>query len=231
MRSDTARARRAFLASSLGVGSLLAGCTGRLTDDSDADADVSDGYGIVHPIADWAENDPVLGPPPDEAEFGLILVSDPSCQYCREFDAEIFEPMKADLIDEGRLSYVYRPYPKVRDWATLAGYAMLAAWERDGSAFLPLKRHYYETAVELSERDLPERTADLLDAETGVDGEEVVAAVEDRELVDELAETGDAVREADMTTVPSYAILSEGEVTTTSGVQSYGNVKRMLGVE
>lgn len=249
METPDSRGRRAALSAGFGLGLALAGCLGAAPTGDDApentteapptgtqsptaaeDGGYTDNYSIDHPIADGAENDPILGPPPNEAEMGIILVSEPSCPYCGEFDDNVFEDLYADYIEPGRLSYVYRPYPKVRDWATTAAYAMLETWDRDESAWLPLKRWYYENSDELGAvLDLEERTATFLDENTDVDGDAVAEAVENFEVVDALTETADAVREADMTTIPSYAILDEGEVvTTTSGVQSYSNLKTML---
>lgn len=253
MESPDSPSRRAALSTGFGLGVALAGCIGISTtgDDDDPenptedppaathsphateDGGYTDNYSIDHPITDGAENDPFLGPPPDKAEMGIILVSEPSCPYCRKFDDNVFEKLYADYIEPGHLAYVYRPYPKVRDWATTAAYGMLATWERKESAWLPLKRWYYGNSDELGAViDLEERTADFLNQHTAVDGEAVAEAMENFEQVDALAETAVAVREAGMTTIPSYAIIDQGEVVlTTSGVQSYDNLKTMLGAD
>lgn len=240
--------RRTFLAAAATAGVAIAGCLGdgsgddqpddepiadESTDDDDggdsSDEDLAN-YGIDHPIATGLEHEPTLGPTLDEVDLGFVLVSDPSCNYCRDFDEEIFDPMKADLIDTDELSYVYRPYPKVREWATRAAYAMLEVWERDESAWLPLKEFYYQNYADMA-GEPKEMTATFLNEETDVDGDDVIEAIKKFEQTDSLAATAEAVQAAEMTVVPNYAIVVDGEVTTTtSGVQSYENIERMLGV-
>lgn len=197
---------------------------------SESEADAAN-YGIDHPSAIGAENDPRLGPPPTEAEMGIILFSEPSCPYCRDFHEEVYDQMKEELIDTGRLSYIYRPYPKVDEWATPASYGLLATWERDESAFPQFKRYYYDNPGE-ARAGTAEKTATFLNENTDVDGDAVAEAMNQLEQVSNLSESMDAAKEAGMTTIPSYTILrGTAVVTTATGSQSYANIKRMLGAD
>lgn len=188
-------------------------------------------FGIDHPAMTGAENDPVLGPPPNEAEMGFVLFSEPSCPYCRDFHEETWSRMKEELIAPGRLSYVYRPYPKVKSWAPQVAYGLLEVWNRDQQAFVAYMEHTYEHYMEYSPNPA-ETTATFLDKNTDVDGDGVAEVIENFGRVDGVSETMDAAKAAEMTTIPSYAILREGEVVDTAiGGQSYENIKRMLGAD
>lgn len=237
--------RRTVLASSLAFTAGLSGClAGGLGGGSDGDdpteegtpspedgADGAANFGIDHPAMAGAENDPVLGPPPDEAEMGFLLVSEPSCNYCRDFHEETWEPMKTELIETGRLSFMYRPYPKVRQWAPKAAYGLLEVWNRDEDEFVPFMEWCYDNFHELG-LNTADSIGAYLNENTDVDGDAVAEVVENFGRMDDVQESMDAAREAGMTTIPSYAILREGEVVeTVTGGQSYANVKRMLGAD
>lgn len=257
MNRKSTLGRRAVLGSTLTLSATLAGCVGGRTSDGDAPSPTNESsdpsaenepenetddetetedpgpanYGIDHPIAYRAENDPLIGQPPDETELAIFMVSDPSCPYCREFNDAVFDQMREELIEPGRLSYVYRPYPKVEAWANPAALGLLETYDRDAEAFVALKEYYYNEHEEVAD-GVTAATRQFLNENTEVDGEAVGDVMINYGRMDDLTESKNAAEEADMTTVPGYAIVKEGEVTTTaSGVQSYSNLKTMLGVD
>lgn len=202
------------------------GATG--TDDGGGKAN----FGIDHPGMTGAENDPVIGPPPDEAEMGLLMFTEPSCPYCREWHNKNWDQMQEELIDPGRLSVLVRPYPKVEEWAKPVAYAMLEIGDRDEEAFVTFMEWAYTNYGEFSVVDAAETSGKFLNENTSVDGDAVAKAVNEFDRIDDLMETMEAARSAGMTTIPGYGIIRDGEmIETTSGATSYSNMKRMLGAD
>lgn len=241
--------RRAFLATAAAItsGVGLAGCIGgrsdgesttetettteiRTTTAETETTTTADQQGpIDHPAAVGVTDEPTLGPAIDEAEAGIILFSDPSCPYCGDFHEKTFPELKEKLIDPGTVSYVYRTYPKVDPWGERAIYALESVYRRDKDLFWQLRDHYYENPGMSALTEKTTRT--FLEENGDVDVDGVIDDMEQRTYRESVLEDMDAAREADMTTIPSYAIVKDGEVRTTAhGVSSYQNIKTMLGV-
>lgn len=249
--------RRTFLESAVGtaLGLGLAGCLGGQSDDGQTtttattaatapengttvaetgtttttETMTATASKIDHPSAVGVADEPTLGPKPWEAEAAIIVFSDPSCPYCQDFHEKTYPKLKKNLVDPGTVSYVYRTYPKVDPWGETAIYALESVFRRNEAVFWELRDHYYENPgqsvlTEQTTRQFLEENSDL-----DVDG--VIEDMNQQTYSESVEEDLNAARKADMTTIPSYAIITNGEVRTTAhGVSSYQNIKTMLGV-
>lgn len=248
------RNRRGFLrsavATTLGIG--IAGCTGTSDESSESASTASTSTTspstetaaqeattttttttvtgpIDHPSAVGIEDEPMLGGKPWETDAALIMFSDPSCPYCGMFERNVFPELKQKLIDPGTVSYVYRTYPSVKPWGERAVQALESVYRRNEGLFWALRDHYYNNP---GESVLTERTTrSFLEEHGDVDVDAVITDMKQRAYQGAVDEDMNAAQAADMTTIPSYAIVVDGTVRTTAhGVSSYENIKTMLGV-
>lgn len=79
-----------------------------------------------------SDDDPALGPPPEETEIIMIEFSDYQCPFCKDFFDESFHALKEEYFDTGKVRYVFRDYPlEVHPQAIPAAVAANCAGEQD----------------------------------------------------------------------------------------------------
>lgn len=202
--------RREFLLCAGAVGGV-AGCLG---DGGEAAED--------HP----ATRDPDVGlraGAPIDLDGDLIVAfEDPSCVACGRFHEGPFRELRAELLDPGAATFLYRPVRVVAEWADPAGAAVLATAHRDREAAWTLLQRYHDERDRLSTGTVLERTAAILDAETAVDGAAVREDVASGRYDDDLAFLDGLFEDLDARGTPTFYVFSEGEfVTDVLGVQEY----------
>ena len=191
--------RRGFLAAGVGVGGMLAGCTGSSddggdgtgeadssgTDDGDGGGDATasptptdDGQPLdTHPAAADMVSQPTLGPDPGDALAVIIAYEDPSCPRCANFETEVVPQLRSNHVEAGDLSLVFRGYPVVFEWGERATRSLEAAYDRSADAHWALADHYFENQDDYRYNDLSEvypKTESFLAEETDLDATTVV---------------------------------------------------------
>lgn len=234
--------RRAFLAAGVAGAATLAGCTGGA---SGSDPTGSGGGGLPtaagedappHARAlDGLDSQPSLGPEPQEADGLIVAFEDPSCPRCQAFEEQVFPQVRSELVDPGKVSFVFRGYPVVYPWGEPACYALEATFARDESAFRALREHYFAAAGEFEaagEDAVYDRTATFLDSETDLNGGAVVDATGSEATARAVGTDLDAGRAAEVgRTTPTLFLFRNGEfLTRTAGSVSYTLIERTLDV-
>lgn len=191
----------------------------------------NDGALNSHPAANSIKSQPVLGPPPSEADGTIIAFEDPSCPSCARFELGTFPQLKAELIDTGRVAFAFRGIPVVQPWGEPAVLALESTYARHEAAFWALKAFYYESQGELGDDNVRAETRRFLDAQTDVEAAAVLEDVEKETHRDVVNTDLQASREAGVRGTPTFFLFSEGEyVTDIVGPQSYSVFKNSLGV-
>jgi protein-disulfide isomerase len=208
------RTRRQTLAT-LGatVGAALAGCLGGGDDGSGDDEGLDS-----HPAAASLGEQPRLGPEPGTARGTIIAFEDPSCPRCRTFERETVPGIRAELVDPGDATFVFRGFPYAYEWGGPALRALEATFAADADAHWALLDHYFAEQDGFSGLDREQvlaRTEEFLAAETGVDGEAVVDAVEAGDSDPAVEADTDAGEEAGVTQTPTVLLFREGAYRTT----------------
>lgn len=237
------QSRRTVLATigSVTTGVSLAGCTtSRSGGDTEASATEAASTEtatatldppIEHPSAVGIEDEPTLGASdPAEAEAAIILFSDPSCPSCRKWHEQVWAPLKENHLDPGTVSLVYRTYPNVSVWGEKVVQAFEATYDRSVDAFWAVLEAVYADHDEFdvgTAQEIESWVADNTDIDAGGIADEAY----DGEYDSRIEQDEHAADNADMTSIPAYTIVRDGEVFTTGvGVQSYDNVEHLLGV-
>ena len=185
-----------------------------------------------HPAAATLAEQPLKGPDPFESDAVIVAFEDPSCTRCRAFERDTVPRIEAELVEPGRASLVFRGYPVVYEWGGPATHALEATFARDAEAFWALKDHYYGNQPDFDVDNVLELTREFLAAETGVDADAVVGAVE-------AGATEAAVRadlDAGMTagagrTTPTVFLFRDGRYRTkAAGSVSFSVVRNALGL-
>lgn len=206
--------RRAFLASTLTVGTTVgtAGCLG--ADDGAAIAD--------HPALGSPSDPPRLGPPVGDAGGIVVAFDDPSCSSCATFAAETFPQLRDGPVKAGRVTYLSRSVPWVEpEWSRPAVNALYAVHGEEPSAFWRLKERFYEEQSGLDEGSIREWVATKAES-LPVEPEPVLTAVDEGRYDDRIEATESTAEDSEVSVVPSFVLFSEGEyVTRVVGPQPY----------
>lgn len=221
--------RRSYLA---GAGALslaaLAGCLGGGGDGPDDDATPFADHPATANIADQ----PMKGPEPSSADAVVVAFEDPSCTRCRAFERDTVPRIEAELVEPGRATLVFRGYPVVYQWGGPATHALEATFARDVDAFWALKDHYYTNQPDFDAENVLELTREFLAAETGVDPDAIVEAVESGATEPAVQTDLDAGMNAGAgRTTPHVFLFRDGEYRTkAAGSVSYSVVTNALGL-
>lgn len=221
--------RRRFLATAGALAATgTAGCLGVFGGDGTVSGDGT-------PLDEHAAGRELAAQPILGSLDGNVIVAfeDPSCARCRAFEQEVLPEIESNLVDEGRAAYVARNYPVVYPWGKPATQALEATFDRDADAFWALSSHYFENQSDFDEENVLQNTADFLNDETDVDGDEVTSDAEAKTFDDQVQADVDAAEDAGADGVtPSIFIFRDGEYTTkAAGSVSYEVIATALGVE
>lgn len=185
----------------------------------------------THPAAAGLQTQPILGPPPTEADGTIIAFEDPSCPSCARFERGTFPQLESELIDPGTVSFVFRGIPVVFPWGEPAVLALEATYARDLDAFWALKAFYYRSQGQIDSQNVRAVTRQFLAEQSDVDAAAVLADVDNGTYRDEVDADVQASRDAGVRGTPTFYLFSDGSfVTELVGAQSYDVFENALGV-
>ncbi|MDT3437626.1 thioredoxin domain-containing protein [Haloarcula sp. 1CSR25-25] len=184
-----------------------------------------------HPAATKLGAQPTLGPSPSEAEGTIVAFEDPSCPACARFERSTFPRLKSELIDPGRVSFVFRGIPVVYQWGDPAVLALEATHSRSVAAFWGLKTFYYREQANIGMENVQEVTRQYLADQTDVDAAAVISDVQNEMPRDVVDVDLQASQDAGVQGTPTFFLFSEGSFATKIvGPQSYDVFASSLGV-
>ena len=222
--------RRSVLAGAGALGTAaLAGCLGGA---GGAENDAAATPLEAHPAAAGLADQPLKGPAPADAEAVIVAFEDPSCTRCRAFEEATVPRIEAELVDPGRATLAFRGYPVIYPWGEPATHALEATFAQDAGAFWALKDHYYAEQPSFDTSNTLELTREFLAAETDVDADAVVAAVEAGETDAAVQADLDAGQNAGAgRTTPHVFLFRDGRyVSKAAGSVSFSVVRNALGL-
>ena len=184
-----------------------------------------------HPAGTALSAQSTLGPEPGTAEGTIVGFEDPSCHACARFEADVFPRIEREMVDPGRVSFVYRPIPIVYEWAGAAVLAMESAQSRQTETFWGLKEFYYRNQRGISTDNVRDVTREYVNAETALNAGAVMNDVANRAHRDEVETNLDAAEKADVGGTPTFFLFNEGTFKTELvGPQDYSVFANALGV-
>ena len=166
-----------------------------------------------HPVADGLGRRPFLGDLPEETDAVVVEFEDASCEVCATFHERTFPEFESELIDTGRVTLVTRQFPRTAAWAEPATHALEATYARDEDAYWVLRGEYYDTQGSLDADSVLDRTRAILDG-TDLDGEAVLADVEEETFEPMVELDLDVRRRAGFFRTPSFFLFQDGEFLT-----------------
>lgn len=234
--------RRGFLAT--GVALALAGCTEDGGDgESGATGSPTDGSPTTqpartletHPAAQDLDVQPTLGPDPAEATGVVVAFEDPSCPTCARFEREVVPQLRAELVEPGTLSYVFRGYPVIYPWGEQGTRALEAVYDRDPATHWTLATHYFENQNDFRGADpavVYDRTEAFLSSETDLDATATLDAARNGEFDAPVTTDFEAGQAAGAGfTTPHLFLFRDGEFRTKSaGYTPLSTIKSVLEV-
>lgn len=217
--------RRAFLA---GVGgtalTALAGCSGGSGgDEGTALAD--------HPASKELAAQPTLGAEPGDGEGTIVAFEDPSCPSCARFETTTFPKLKAELLDTGRASFVFRNIPIIYDWGKAATLALEATYDRSADAFWALKDHYYTQQDAFDTDNTLDRTETFLTENTDLDAAGIVADAKQGTFQDAVDVDLGVADDLGVDATPTFYVFDSGTFSTDiTGAVGYDSLKGAMGI-
>ncbi|RXK51736.1 DsbA family protein [Halorientalis pallida] len=225
--------RRRFLTGSTAVaGTLVAGCLGGGSEDGDGQ---NGGRTLdSHPAAQGLDSQPHLGPAPGEATGTIVAFEDPSCPRCKTFEEQTVPKIRSELVDPGDATFVFRGYPIVYEWGKPGTRALEATYARNEDAHWALVDHYFteQDGFRSAGRDaVLDRTREFLAAETEVNADAVVTAVENGDAESAVQTDLDAGEAAGASATPAVYLFRDGQYRTSySGSVGFDAVRSTLGL-
>ncbi|WP_424018029.1 DsbA family protein [Halorientalis pallida] len=225
--------RRRFLAGSTAVaGTLVAGCLGGGSGDENGE---NGGQTLdSHPAAQGLDSQPHLGPAPGEATGTIVAFEDPSCPRCQTFEEQTVPKIRSELVDPGDATFVFRGYPIIYEWGKPATRALEATYARSADAHWALVDHYFaeQDGFRSAGRDaVLDRTREFLSAQTSVDADAVVTAVENGDAESAVQTDLDAGEAVGASATPAVYLFRDGQYRTSySGSVGFDAVRSTLGL-
>lgn len=183
-----------------------------------------------HPAAAKIDSEPRIGPAVGDADGVIIEFADPSCPSCARFEQRTYPKIKSQLVETGRVAFVYREYPNVYPWGEAASQALEGTFAQEASAFWGLKSYYYANSDAFTEDNVLGKTETHLNENTNVDGRAVVNGVENGEFEAMVQQDVDTANDAGVGGTPAFFLFRSGSfVTKITGPQAYSVFKNSLG--
>jgi protein-disulfide isomerase len=184
-----------------------------------------------HAAATNLGTQPTLGPSPSAAEGTIVAFEDPSCPACARFERSTFPQLKSELIDAGRVSFVFRGIPVVYQWGDPAVLALEATYSRSSEAFWGLKTFYYREQANIGTENVQEMTRQYLIDQTDVNADAVISDVQSEVSRDAVDVDLYASQDAGVRGTPTFFLFSGGSFATEIvGPQSYDVFANSLGM-
>jgi protein-disulfide isomerase len=184
-----------------------------------------------HAAATDLGTQPTLGPSPSEAEGTIVAFEDPSCPACARFERSTFPEIKSELIDSGRVSFVFRGIPVVYPWGDPATLALEATYSRSAEAFWRLKAFYYREQANVGTENVQDVTRQYLADQTDVDADAVISDIQSETSRDAVDVDLQASQDAGVRGTPTFFLFSgDSFATEIVGPQSYDVFANSLGL-
>lgn len=178
-----------------------------------------------------SEDDVVLGQP--NAPVTLIEYASSTCPHCAEFHEAVFDQLKENYIDTGKLRYVFREFPTAPAPVAVAGFQLARCggatpeqyFTRLGEIFRQQQAMFATGTMEGVRQKLIE-----IGGAAGLSQEQVVQCISDEagaERVRRIVEAGD--RDFQVSATPTF-ILNGRKVEGTSA-QTYEGLSRLIEAE
>lgn len=178
-----------------------------------------------------SEDDVVLGQP--NAPVTLIEYASSTCPHCAEFHEAVFDQLKENYIDTGKLRYVFREFPTAPAPVAVAGFQLARCggatpeqyFTRLGELFRQQQAMFATGTMEGVRQKLIE-----IGGAAGLSQEQVVQCISDEagaERVRRIVEAGD--RDFQVSATPTFIL--NGRKVEDPGVQTYEGLSRLIEAE
>jgi protein-disulfide isomerase len=139
------------------------------------------------------------------APVWLIIVSDFQCPYCKRWHDEVWEVLRKEYVDNGkiRVAYVNLPLPMHRNAWPAAHAAMCASVQ---GKFWPMQDGLFRTQKEWGEAANPEFTFDVLAKEAGANVEALHACVKSNAMQAIIQGDADRASNAGVQSTPTFFV-------------------------
>lgn len=185
---------------------------------------------LKHPVAEKLGHEPTLGAYPDETDRIVLMFDDPSCSVCARFEREQMDALVERVVDPGKATFVSRNFPHTHEWSHPATHALESTYARDEETYWDLRSYYFLEQERMTTDNVLDNTAAFL-ADTPVDGDGVVADVEDRAYETAVELDLRLKRNAGIFATPVFFLFRDGEfLTRLVGNQSVRTLESALGL-
>jgi protein-disulfide isomerase len=176
------------------------------------------------------EDDVVLGQP--NAPVTLIEYASSTCPHCAEFHEAVFDQLKENYIDTGKLRYVFREFPTAPAPVAVAGFQLARCggatpeqyFTRLGEIFRQQQAMFASGTMEGVRQKFIE-----IGAAAGLSEEQVVQCISDDAAAERIRRIAAGSRDFQVTGTPTFVL--NGRKVEDPGVTTYEGLSRMIDAE
>lgn len=173
-------------------------------------------------------DDMVLGDP--NAPVTLIEYASSTCPHCADFHEQVFEQLKTNYIDTGKVRYVFREFPTAPAQVAVAGFQLARCGGASPEQYFSRLGEVFrtqETLFRSLQTDAGRQYFISLGAAAGLTEQDVLACIADEEGAARIRRIVDSgSREFNITGTPTFVI--NGQKVEDPSVVTYEGLSRLL---
>lgn len=215
--------RRKFIKASVaGTIPLASGC---LSEDEEKESETNSIYNSPNPILTNIEKQPYIGA--RDSTKAIIAVEDPSCPYCARFHNRTFPDIKNEA-ESGNLKYYTITVPFIQPWSQKSLHYLEGCYNEYGSSeFFELLGFYYENQDNIDSNNIENNSEEYILNNIG--NQSFIDKIENGDYSQDVRDDYNAVREAGISSTPTFLLFENGRyITTIQGAQRFNIFKNTL---
>lgn len=168
---------------------------------------------------------------PADAPVTLIEYASTTCPHCAEFHETVFQRVKTEYIDTGRIRYIFREFPTPPAQVAVAGFQLARCGGASAEQYLTRVGVLFEQQNQMLRQGATIDTirADLiaLGAQSGLSEDQVISCINDESGAERIRATVEAGRrDFQITGTPTFIL--NGRKLEDPAVLTYDGMKRTL---
>ena len=169
----------------------------------------------------------------ENAPVTLIEYASVTCPHCREFHEAVWDQLKANYIDTGKLRFVFREFPTAPAQVAVAGFQLARCGNASADQYFTRLDVLFEqqvnifTAMESSGAEGVRSKLIEIGGATGLSAEQVTACISDEAGAERIRQTVEAGQsEFNITGTPT--LILNGEKVTDTAAFTYEGLARLI---
>lgn len=169
------------------------------------------------------EGEPVIGD--EDAPVTVVAYEDFQCPVCQQFDGSVYDQLKQEYIDTGKIKFVWKDFPltQIHDWADTAAATQECVYRQDNDAFWAVKKKIFNNQGQLTASNARSKILNWAEEE-GVAKDDVRACIRNENPMGEVQEDVSEGQSLGVQGTPTVFIEDQR----IRGLSSYSEYKQVI---